>query len=70
MLVLESKAGSIMDVPVSQVDELRRLFDSHGIRYWIDEHAFSIDDGPEMTVIYFGRGGDAASIQAILDSAY
>jgi hypothetical protein len=56
-------------VPVSQLDEVRRLLDSRRIGYWVEEEAISLDGAPEVAVINLGRGADAAAVQAILDSA-
>lgn len=67
--VLTSTAGPYIEVPVSQLAEIQRILDSHGIRYWVDQVAISLDEGPETTVINLGRSGDAAAIQAILDRA-
>ncbi len=64
----DGTAGPYIMLPVSQLDEVRRLLDSRRIRYWVEENAISLDGGPEMTVINLGRGGDAAAVQAILDS--
>lgn len=64
----DGTAGPYLTVPVSQLAEIRQLLDRHGIRYWVDEYAISMDGGPEETDINFGRGGDPHAIQAILDS--
>ena len=56
-------------LPLSQVDEVRRLLDSHGISHALEEDAISMDGGPYIAVIDFGREADAAAIQAILDSS-
>ena len=48
--------------------EVRQLLDSCGIRYWVSENAISLDGAPEVTEINLGREGDAAVVQAILDS--
>jgi hypothetical protein len=55
-------------LPFSQLDDVRKLLKSHNVFHWDDERAFSWDGGPEMTVIYFGHAGNAAAVQAILDS--
>lgn len=64
----EGTAGPYLMVPVSQLDEVRRLLDSRHIRYWVEENAISLDGAPETAVINFGREGDAAAVQAVLDS--
>jgi hypothetical protein len=45
------------------------VLDRHKVRYWVDADAISLDNEPAITVINFGRTGDAARIQAILDEA-
>jgi hypothetical protein len=63
----ESAAGPYIDLPVSQLEDVCRLLDDHGIQYWVSENAISFDGGPETTVINLGRKGNAAAVQAILD---
>ena len=50
-------------------DAVREVLDRHRARYWVDADAISLDGEPAITVINFGRAGDAARIQAILDEA-
>jgi hypothetical protein len=64
----DGTAGPYIMVPVSQLDEVRRLLDSHSIVYWVEENAISVDGAPEIAVIDLGRGGDAAAVQTLLDS--
>ena len=63
----DGTAGPYIRVPVSQLDDVRRLLDGHGIGYWIGENAISFDGAPEIAVVNFGRGGDPALVQSILD---
>ena len=56
-------------LPVCQLDEVRRLLDSRGIGYWVEENVISLNGAPEVAVINLGRDGDAAAVQAVLDSA-
>jgi len=64
----DGTTGPYIMVPVSQLDGVRRLLDSRGVRYWVEENAISLDEAPEIALINLGRGGDAAAVQAILDS--
>jgi len=64
----DGTAGPYIMVPVSQLDEVRRLLDSRHIGHWVEENAISLDGAPEIAVINLGRGGDAAAVQAVLDS--
>src|SRR5437879_5200819 len=45
-------------VPLSRLDEVRRLLDSGKIPYWLDEIAIARDDEPEVVFVEFGRGAD------------
>ncbi len=55
-------------LPVSQLDQVRQLLDSHGIRYEVNDEVISMNDGPETAHIALGRGTDGKAVQAILDS--
>jgi hypothetical protein len=61
--------GPYLMVPVTQLDAVRAVLDRHAVDYRVDADAISLDDEPPTTVINFGRSGDAARIQAILDEA-
>jgi hypothetical protein len=65
----EGGAGPYLMVPVAQLDAVLRLLDRHKVRYWVDPDAISLDNEPAVTVINFGRSGEAARVQAILDEA-
>jgi len=54
-------------LPLSQVEEVRRMLDQHEIKYWVDSTAISIDRGPERTSINLGWNNDPVQIQSILD---
>lgn len=64
----DGTAGPYIMVPVSQLEEVRRLLEVRGVRYWVEENAISLDGAPEVAVINLGRGGDADAVQAVLDS--
>lgn len=64
----EGAAGPYISLPVSQLDEVCRLLDEHKVRYSVEEEVISLDGGPEIAVIDFGRNADALAVQAILDS--
>ena len=57
-----------IEAPVGQIDEIRALLSSRGIRFWVDEDVISFNGGPQLALINLSRGADAAAIQAILDS--
>ncbi len=62
-------AGPYLEIALPQLDAVRALLDRHEVRYWVDADAISLDNEPAVTVINFGKSGDAARIQAILDEA-
>ncbi len=62
-------AGPYLMAPVTQLDAVLAVLDSNHVRYWVDADAISLDNEPAITVINFGRSGDAARIQTILDEA-
>ena len=64
----DGTAGPYIELPLSQLEEVKRLLGDQGIYYWVKENAMSWDGGPYMTVINLGREGNAAAVQAILDS--
>jgi len=66
----DGTTGPYIMVPVSQLDQVRRLLDSRRIGFWLEEEAISLDGAPEVAVINLGRGADAAAVQALLDSVH
>jgi hypothetical protein len=66
----EGTAGPYIRLPYSQLDEVRRLLDGCGIYYWVRDNVISFDGGPEMAEINLGRAGNAAAVQAVLDSVH
>jgi len=63
----DGTAGPYLIVQFLQLDDIRRLLDENGVRYWVGEDVFSFDGGPEEAMINFGRGADVDAIQAVLD---
>jgi hypothetical protein len=61
-------AGPYVRVPVSQLEEVKALLNSNGIRFWVGENAISWDGKPEIAVINLGRGANASAVQNVLDS--
>lgn len=68
-LVVEKglESGPYIDLPWSQVDDVRQRLDRAGIAYWVDPWVISIEGHPETATIYFSRYVDAARIQVALD---
>jgi hypothetical protein len=61
-------AGPYILVSVEQLATVKELLDAHGVSYWVDEEALSIDGGPEITEINLGRQCDPKAVQRLLDS--
>jgi hypothetical protein len=64
----DGTAGPYIMVPVSQLDEVKRLLNNRQIHFWVDENAISLNGIPEIAVINLGRVADARVVQGILDS--
>jgi hypothetical protein len=64
----DGTAGPYIMLPDTQLDELCRILDRHGVRYSVDEDVISLDGEPEVATVNLGRGGDAEGVQKILDS--
>jgi len=69
-LRVSGKAGAwpYINLPFSQLEEVRRLLDGHGVRYSVTENAISLNDGPFFIVIDLGRDGNPEAVQRVLDS--
>jgi hypothetical protein len=69
-LVVRTSQGEwpYLDVSVQQLDDLRRLLDDHGVRYFVHEDIISFNGGPEIATVNFGRKGDPQKVQTILDN--
>jgi hypothetical protein len=59
--------GAYFDVPVSQLDDVRRLLDAHQFRYSVADSYLSFNGGPEQALVHLGWGGDAIAVQKLLD---
>lgn len=64
----DGTAGPYLMVSLDALRQVKSLLDSHGIRYFVDEQAISIDGSPYVTLLDFGLRGDADLIQSLLDS--
>jgi hypothetical protein len=64
----DGEGRSYIDLPATQVEEVRRLLESHGIRHWVLEDILSWNGGPFEAIIYLGRGADPQAVQTVLDS--
>jgi hypothetical protein len=62
-------ARAYIMLPLSQVEEVQRLLDAHGVRHWVEDNSISLDGGPYISTIQLGRDENAKAVQAILDNA-
>lgn len=65
----DGTAGPYIMVSVSELGKLKQVLDGHGVRYWVEENAISLNGRPHTTVVNLGRGADAHAVQRLLDSA-
>ena len=65
----DGTAGPYIMVPVSQLDDVKRLLGGARVHYWVDENAISLNGTPEIAVVNLGRVADASAVQAVLDTA-
>jgi len=68
LVEIDQTVGPYLRLGVSQLEAIRQMLDQHNIHYRVDEYAISFNGAPETTLIYFGRKGNAQTVQAILDS--
>jgi hypothetical protein len=64
-----SNVGPYLTLPESQLDDVQRLLDRHGFRYWVEDDVVSFEGSPPEAMITFYRDVDAAAVQAVLDGA-
>jgi hypothetical protein len=60
-------AGPYLMLPLTQLDSVVALLERHKVRFWVDADAISLDNEPLIAIVNFGRSGESARIQAILD---
>lgn len=61
------KGGPYLRVALDQLDEVRKVLDEHGIFYWVDSVAVSLNGKPAVIAINLGLNNDAERVQTILD---
>ncbi len=64
----DGEAGPYIMTPVSRLEEICRLLDAHGVSYWVEEDAISLDGAPEIAVVNLGHGSKATTVQSLLDT--
>lgn len=53
---------------LTDLEKVQATLDAHQVRYEVDEDAYSVDDGPEVTFITLNRGTDPDAVQKYLDA--
>ena len=61
--------GPYVLVPFDQVPRIRRVLRKHQIAHTLAQDVIEYDDSPAIAMIDFGRTGNAAKIQKVLDAA-
>lgn len=64
----DGNAGPYIMVPLSQLDQVRRLLQENNIPHRVDEHAISLGGNPAVSFIDLLQRADAKRTQAILDA--
>ena len=64
---MSARVGPHIWLPLSQVKDVQKLLDGHGIRYRTEANALSMNGGPYMVFMFLPPGTDAPAIQTILD---
>lgn len=64
----EGAGGPYIMVSVDQLEGIESLLRHHGISFWTDSGAISVDGGPLITIINLGRGVEGEQVQKLLDT--
>jgi hypothetical protein len=67
--VSTGKVAPYLMLPECQREDVERLLEQNGIRYWLEDEVVSFEGSPAEAMISFGYDVDAGVVQAILDSA-
>jgi hypothetical protein len=68
VLTDDGKGGRIV-IRVEILDKVKKLFDEHGIRYWMDDNILYLDNKPPVAFMNLNRQVDAKWAQGLLDGA-
>jgi hypothetical protein len=61
------EAWPYVRVPLDQLDQVKKLLDQAGLRYFVHVHAVAVDGEPYTVVVDFDHRVDVAAIQAVFD---
>ncbi len=60
--------GSYIIVPLDQIEEVKKLFDEHGVKYWCDPDAISSNGRPFVMIVNLKFYEDPVHAQNLLDN--
>jgi hypothetical protein len=63
------ESGPYLKVSMAQLDKVRAVLDTHGIKYWVDDSSISFNGAPPVTWVWINRKADPHYVQARLDEA-
>ena len=61
------RSVSYLIVPVEQISAVKAVRDCGNIRYWVEETTISLNGGPTMAVVNFGKSMPPGEIPTELD---
>ena len=68
-VLTDGTVGPYIELPLDQLEDVRKLLDDHRIHYVVQENVISMNGEPYIATIDLGRQGDAKAVQAILDAS-
>lgn len=60
--------GPYIRVSREHLDRLRKFLEDHGVSFWVDRFAISIDGDPAMTAVHGHPRTDPRQLQDLLDT--
>ena len=61
-------AGPYMTLPVSQLDDVKKLLGQRGLPYSVDRYTISLNGREEVIVVNLGSGVNPGEVQQLLDT--
>jgi hypothetical protein len=61
-------AAPYLMLPESQLAAVRELLEKNDVPHWVDEETLSMDGGPDIALVNFGREIDPPVVQCLLDA--
>ena len=63
----DADAWPYIRVQLDQLDQVKKLLDNAGFRYYVDEYAISFNGQPYTSVVNLEHDADVPAIQRLLD---